>query len=302
MTEIDEAMAQLIERLATESAACEIVNLRTEGLSDGLPAGIPVLFNRKSQEAKSLKPLIEEMRVSPMRREGFAKVETLQSFIGLTNRHKADDASVIFGATAYPKISLTTVLDYHTTDHKPGWRKHRIVYDFPLTVEFKTWADQNATPMSQGDFASFLEEHAAELAAPYQAEITEYEALFGEKFAAPNELIALSRNLEVFVGAKVKQGVRLSSGERVVEFVEEHKTGSGEKVDIPGLFMVNVPLWIDGDPVRIPARLRYRIAGGDIKWFYQLYRWEFWLRNQVLADLAHAGEKTSLPTFLGTPE
>ncbi|WP_428978554.1 hypothetical protein [Chenggangzhangella methanolivorans] len=66
--------------------------------------------------------------------------------------------------------------------------------------------------------------------------------------------------------------------------------------------MVAVPAFVDGEAVRIPARLRYRLGGGDIKWFYQLYRWEFWLREQVQNDLERAGKETALPTFEGVPE
>ena len=58
----------------------------------------------------------------------------------------------------------------------------------------------------------------------------------------------------------------------------------------------------DGGPVRIPARLRYRIVSGDIKWFYQLYRWEFFLREQVERDLDAAADATELPSFEGAPE
>ena len=57
-----------------------------------------------------------------------------------------------------------------------------------------------------------------------------------------------------------------------------------------------------GDPVRIPARLRYRVQSGSISWFYQLYRWQFWLRDQVKNDLDTVKQKTLLPTFEGSPE
>lgn len=78
--------------------------------------------------------------------------------------------------------------------------------------------------------------------------------------------------------------------------------GKGERVDIPGIFMVSVPAFVDGDAIRIPARLRYRVAAGDIHWSYVLYRWEFWLRAQVQADLAWAQKETGLPAFEGQPE
>lgn len=297
----EQSAAQLVADLAQAAAGAEVIGIETGDLGPGLPKKIPVLFDRKKQEAKSLRLFIEEFRQEPMRRKGTAKVETLAAFIELVNRHK-DEHSAIFASTMYPKIELTAVIDYHTTTHEPRWGGHRVLYQFPLTEEFKTWADMDGNAMEQGDFARFLEDHAAELASPEQDEINQFQKLFNEKFASPNQLIALSRDLEVYVGAKVKRGERLSSGERTVVFEEQHTNSKGEPVEIPGLFIVNVPAWIDGNPIRIPARLRYRLAGSTIAWFYQLYRWQFWLRNEVINDLTHAGKETTLPTFLGAPE
>lgn len=120
--------------------------------------------------------------------------------------------------------------------------------------------------------------------------------------AVPIELITLSRDLEIHVGGKVKRQERLSSGERVVEFTEEHSDRNGEKVEIPGIFMISVPAFVDGEPVRIPARLRYRVSSGEITWSYQLYRWQLSLRERVKGDLDLAAGATELPAFEGSPE
>ncbi len=194
------------------------------------------------------------------------------------------------------------MLNYNAAGAEVRPADHRIVYAFPLAEEFKAWVSTNGKPMEQEVFAAFLEEHAAELSAPHDGERSEYERLFGEKMATPSEVVALSRHLEVFVSAKAKQGVRLQTGERVVEFVEEHVNSKGEQIVIPGVFIVSVPAFVDGEAVRIPARLRYRVGGGKITWFYQLYRWEFFLREQVERDLEAAAKATGLPAFEGSPE
>lgn len=299
---VDAHAIELIEKLAHEAGTIQILNLSTEGLGDGLPKTVPIAFDRKDQTTISLKQSIEEYRQAPQRRRGTATADTLKSFVDLVNRHK-DDGSVIFGKTTYPDPRLTAVMNYDgaaSTGARHG--DHRIVYAFPLTEEFKTWVKLNGQQMDQTKFAVFLEEHSAELAAPSDAEVNEYQRLFGEAFATPSEVIELSRHLEVFVSAKAKQGIRLQTGERVVEFSEEHQNAKGEKVVIPGIFMVSVRAFIDGDPVRIPARLRYRISGGDISWFYQLYRWESYLREQVEHDLFDAAKETGLPYYQGAPE
>ena len=297
------AIERLVElgRKASEPA---LILLPTDGLKPGLPAKVPVLFDRDTQKVIPVLEHIEAAR-PPMERKGTAKVETLSSFIDLVNRHKDQD-SAIFATTSWPNPKLTAVIDYYTTDQAARWGKHRVEYAFPLTEEFKVWVGKNAKPFTQVEFAAFLEDHAAELAAPMAGEKTEFEALFKERFATPNELIDLSRSLEVNVGAKVKQGVRLQTGERQVIFTTEHTNAAGEPVDIPGIFIVAVAPFVSGDAepekVRIPARIRYRIKGGEIEWFYQLYRWEYWLRERVQLDLADAARETTLPAYEGAPE
>ncbi|RWO29604.1 MAG: DUF2303 family protein [Mesorhizobium sp.] len=292
---------ELVTALAKQAAAPEIIIIDTTGLGDNLPGNIPVAFDRTTSSFKSLKGLVQEFRDVKDRRKGTARAETLESFINLINRHK-DAQSALFGKCAWPEPKLTAVLNYNAAEAEVRPADHRVVYAFPLTEEFKAWVSANAKPMEQEVFAAFLEEHAAELAAPTEGEISEYELQFKEKMATPSEVVSLSRHLEVFVAARAKQGIRLQTGERVVEFSEEHQNAKGEAIVVPGVFMLSVPAFVDGDAVRIPARLRYRVASGKVMWFYQLYRWEFFLREQVESDLEAAAKATGLPAFEGAPE
>lgn len=289
------AIAALVEK----AQEIELLSVSTEGLGDGLPENVPVLLDhRPGGLISDLKNVVEAYRNRPERRTGIAKVETLASFCDLVNRHKSRD-SALFARALWPVPHLQAVIDYHGIDGTPAHRTHRVKYEFPITPEFKAWIDGNGKPMEQADFAVFLEDHAAELSAPYDQERTDYERLFKEKMATPADLISLSRNLEIHVSSKVKRAERLATGERTVEFVEEHSNGRGEKVEIPGIFMIAVPAFLDGQPARIPARLRYRAAGGMVSWAYQLYRWDFWLREQVKADFERAAKETGLPAFEG---
>jgi uncharacterized protein YfdQ (DUF2303 family) len=297
-----ETVLERIITLGRESRGVLHLDLEPPENSVGLPGKVPALIKfGPTPEIVSIHGLLENYRTAPERRAGAAKVTTLQSFIDLVNRHRDKD-SAIFAKTDWPAPRLLAVIDYHTTDHEARFGRHRIEYTFPLTDEFKIWMEFNGKLIEQGDFALFLEEHAAELAAPFDAEKTEYERLFKERFAAPHEVINLSRSLEIYVGQKIKRQERLQTGERTVLFEATHTGANGEAVDIPGIFMVSVAAFIDGDPIRIPARLRYRVSSGEIKWGYQLYRPEHWLRTKVKEDLDAAAEATTLPAFEGAPE
>jgi hypothetical protein len=298
-----DANSRFIAELAKQSAGgIEIIHLKAPLDAFGVPGEIPVAYrNGKEPMLFNLAPHFEPWRTAPERRTGTAKADTLASFIALVNRHK-DENSAIFAAAKWPGPKLTAVIDYNTLDGLPQFCRHRVEYAFPVTPEFTAWITQDGKPMEQLEFARFLEDHAAELAAPFPSERAEFEPLFKERFATPNELIGLSRSLEVFVGCKVKRSERLQTGERSIVFEQSMTNAAGAPVDIPGIFMIAMPAFVDGEPVRIPARLRFRAGGSELKWHYNLYRWQEWLRRRVQEDLAHAAGETGLPAFEGAPE
>lgn len=290
-----------VAELAKKSVEFQLMLVKTGGLGPGLPAEVPVLYDPRTGSATAINHVIETYRQAPRACEGHARVLTVASFVDLVRRH-ADDGSAIFAETRWPHPRLLAVIDYHGLNHEPRHGRHRVEYAFPISDEFKAWHAQNGKPMGQAEFAAFLEEHAAELASPEDGEVSEFERLFKEKFGTPTEILVLARELEVLVSHHVKNKIRLQSGETEVIFVEEHQDKGGKPVVVPGIFMVSVPAFLDGLPVRIPARLRYRISEGAIKWSYQLYRWEFWLRDRVKQDLDHVAADTGLPAYEGLPE
>jgi uncharacterized protein YfdQ (DUF2303 family) len=292
-----------IAELAKQAVGATILNVPTAGLGDGLPPNVPMLFDHRHGGAglKALKEEIERFRIDPERRCGSAKTTTLKSFIDLINYHK-DDASVLFAKTDWPSPQLVAIIDYHTQSHFPRHLQHRVVYDFPVTDECRAWIDRDGKSFTQAEFAAFIEEHVAELASPLPAEMSDYERLFKVEFATPTVMMQLSRGLQVNVDCVVKANVTLQSGEGEIQFSEEHMDHKGDKLVVPGLFMISVPAFIDGEPIRLPARLRYRVGSGKVTWLYQLYRWKFWLRDQVQKDLLEVVKGTELLAFEGSPE
>lgn len=302
-----------IAALAKDAAGLTMHSVTTNGLGEGLPSSIPFAFDhRVGGGIKDLTDVIEKWRLYPTRRRGTATVNTLQSLIDLTNRHKSPH-SAVFCATSWPNPSITSVINYHdmvnSTAAEPAaagakaqFGDHRILYPFPVTEEFKAWADQDGEAMKQVEFAAFIEERVAELTQATPQEEAEFGQVFQTKMATPADMLVLSRGLEVNVAGSVKQQHRLQSGEAEIVFTEEHLDGAGNKITVPGLFMISVPAFLDGDPVRLPARLRYRVGGGQVTWFYQLYRWKELLRERVVADVATVEVETALPIYEGSPE
>ncbi len=282
-----------IAQLATNATAASVL---TEGDVKMLvfPTG------EGKVEVRSLKPEIDAFRTAPDRRRGTAKASTLDSFVDLVNRHK-DEGSAIFGSidTAQPKF--IAVVDYHAIDHSPRFGQHRIEYVFPISDEWAAWRGRNGASMDQSAFASFVEDHVAELSAPYDAERGQIEGLFGTKFGLPSELIQLSRGLALNVESTVKEIRVLQSGEAQIQYDEVHKDGAGKPLTVPGLFVISIPLFVGAEPTRLIARLRYRRDNG-IKWSFHLWRWAEAVRQSLISDLDRAAKDTGLPTFEAMPE
>lgn len=296
------AMKHLAE-LGVKATDAEIVDIPTEGFGEGLPPTIPAIFDRNEQKLSSVKALIEEYRLRPARRTGTAAMQTLSAFTELVKRHMDSD-SAIFVDLNWKAPSFAAVIDYHKQDgtHEPRNLKHRINYAFPLSEEWKAWNAKNATPMGQGDFAAFIEDHIAELSAPRDTESTELEFLFKTRIADPAEIVQLSRGLAVSVDSKVARAVTLQTGEGEMVFTEVHKDGSGQKLVIPGVFMLSLPVFFRGEHVRIPARLRYRVKDGSVLWFFQLWRPDVYVSDAVARGRDAVTVETGLPIYEGSPE
>lgn len=286
-----------------DRAGSVLVTIRLPEAVPGLPHEIPALLDRTSGKLLDVKPLFSAYRATPERKSGTATVNTLESFISLVERHKTEH-SVIFAETNWEKPSLTAIIDYHQAQNGGAADNgnHRIHYEFPLSEEWRAWIKINGKPMDQTTFAEFIEDHIADLSSPDTMEEEDFRRKFGFKVAFPSDLVALSRGLQVFSSSQVKNHVTLQSGEGEITWAEEHRDAQGNKLQVPGLFILSIAPFFRGEATRIPVRLRYRVAGGSILWTCQLYRPDVSITEEVTRDMERAAHETDLPSFQGAPE
>ncbi|ATN32867.1 hypothetical protein ACO34A_03510 [Rhizobium sp. ACO-34A] len=302
MDQLSETAVKAIADLSAQTAF-DWQNIPVPESVKGLPGLVPVILDARSGAARSLKPLIEEWRQRPQRKSGTARVTTLESFVELVNRHKTPD-SVIFAETDWQKPSLTAVIDYHenASEGQADNGRHRVLYEFPRSQEWEAWAGIHGQSLDQATFAEFIEDHIADLSAPDTMEEEDFRTKFGFKVAYPNELVALSRGLAVHTETRVKSNLVLQSGEGEITWDEEHKDAAGNKLSVPGLFILSIPAFHMGETMRIPVRLRYRVRAGALSWTVLLYRPDVFITQEVLRNLQTAADETELPKFVGTPE
>jgi uncharacterized protein YfdQ (DUF2303 family) len=291
-------------RLGAQANGVEVVQIVPPAGLIGVPASIPVALKRGDKpEVLSVATLFDAYRQHPQRKSGQAVAQTFESFCNLVNRHKTPD-SAIFADTNWQKPTLTAVIDYHEQKSAglPANGKHRVHYAFPLSEEWRAWVASNGKPMEQREFAEFLEDRVPELSAPTEAEAVLFEREFATRVATPAQVVELSRGLRVHVESKIKNQTTLQTGEGQIAWEEVHNGEDGKPLKVPGIFLLSIAPFYQGDKIRIPVRLRYRPSGAKIVWMYQIYRPDQAITDHVSATLKDAARLTELPTFEGTPE
>lgn len=299
METLDKGAVDAVAALAKQ-AGSQLLSVSLPEAIPGLPSFVPVLVHPETGKVTGLYDQLAPWRTSPERKSGTARVDTLESFIALVNHHKQTDTA-IFATTDWQKPALTAVIDYHGKE-TPDNGKHRIHYQFPLSEEWKSWLAINGKGMGQLAFAEFIENRIEDLSSPSAIEAEDFEKMFASKVGFPNEIVQLSRGLQINAETRVKQVVKLQSGESQILFEEDHKSATGEPLIIPGVFILQIAPFFQGDTARIPVRLRYRKNDGGLVWICEMYRPDKYITEHVRADLGFAAEETALPKYEGSPE
>ena len=251
---------------------------------------------------------LDRYRFNPIWRSGTAALTRIESFIELVERFKNPE-SAIFACDNPDAPRLTAIFDYHPAgpDHlATAARRHRSEYAFPLSDEWQSWMKANGTPMQMSDFAAFLEDRIVDVvadAAPSSPAAKDFVAKTGGNIASPSKLIEIARGLQVNEASVVREARNLTTGEAEVVFQSEHLDGSGNKLTLPNLFMICVPVFARSpDFYQILARFRYRKTAGGIVFWFDLWRPDLVFEQAFTEACTKVQTATKLPLFIGAPE
>jgi hypothetical protein len=297
-------------------------------LSMALPIGttIPIMAVPDGTELLSVKKFIDDYAVKPDRRVGTDKVQDLDSLVAWINRHK-DAGSVVFCDTTREAPKLLSIIDYHhqvpTTDDgklldsgdaTARFGRFRALYEFPLSEHWKAWRKVDGVAMDQADFAEFLEERVLDLIAPdigTDGEGSEVKKLpprvqqlldaLGGRCALPQDVITLSKGLEITATSRAVTRVDVQTGEGALVFEQDHVGADKQKVSVPKLFLIGIPLFDKSSfHYRIPVRIRYRLHGG-IKWTFTMFGADEVIDAAIREAAEHVRDGATTPLFYGTP-
>jgi uncharacterized protein YfdQ (DUF2303 family) len=206
-------------------------------------------------------------------------VQTTDSLVEYVKRFAGKDTSLFADIMAN---RIVAVLDYH--GDAAARADHLAVLDLPYSVEWKTWTEIDGKLMGQLEFARFLEENAADIAAPAAA-----------------DLLETCRDLQANRKVDFKKAVRTNSDNENFEF-EDTTTATTRKggIEIPTRFELKIPIYFGGLTYTVGAFLRWRLEEGEgLKLGIKLHNREH-IRQAVFKEVvATAADQIDRPAYYG---
>lgn len=240
----------------------------------------------KDFQHKEITDLVEKANKNPNRKHGTVTLSDINSFNTYVTEQAAQGCSYIY---ADPETrTLTAVMNDHDTDagpvHQPGWRDFRAIYTAELSREFNTWLRNNKQPKEQEEFAIFIEDNIADVVEP-----------------SGDTLLAIALTLQAKTEVNFNSSKRLDNGQVQITYTEniDARAGSGA-IEIPREFAIGCRLFKNGDGYKIRARLKYRLGGGKVKFWYELDRPENVIEDAFEAYIEKARE-TGITVLVGKP-
>lgn len=121
------------------------------------------------------------------------------------------------------------------------------------------------------------------------------------RFGSAARLVQMARTVEIAANAKTVEGYNPKTGERTLQFEEEHdaRDRQGRRVIVPDAFLLRAPIFEGETPQLVPVRLQYRRVAARVAWVFTLIEWERVIRFAVKTEAKRVQRATELPLFYG---
>jgi uncharacterized protein YfdQ (DUF2303 family) len=196
---------------------------------------------------------LENFLDAPRRIRQAVTLADAESFNAYLNEFKTENTRIFADRRA---STLTAVIDYHGGEDSPSWCSHRAVLILEKSPEWNAWLGKNGQQLSQTAFAEFLEDNVGDIAEPDNATILE-----------------AARSLEAKKTVHFKSGVNLDNGAVQFTYAEDvNGTTSKAAIKVPTRFVLGLSPYAGGQPIKVAARLRYRITNDVLTFTYLIER------------------------------
>lgn len=252
-------------------------------------SGIPYLVAPDGYTVHSLENLLPR----PARARANVFVTTTESFIAYIKKHGSatPDSCVIYANIESEGYGCNLIAVMNDHDGASGnWRDHRCTFAPALSVEWKRWTVGNKKPMSQADFAAFLEDNNGDV-----------RSVDGSPTGA--DILAMAQGFEINADKRVKSHINLQSGGVRFEFIEDETKDTRTSMEVFRRFTIALPVFEGStDAYPVEARLKYRDNNGKVMFWYELVRPDRAFKTAIQTALDQIESATAFMVLQGTPE
>ena len=266
---------QVAEQLAASVAGA--LNLRQHG--DATLAMLPGGY-----ELRDVTSIIEKAAPVRNRCQGTVMLGDVDSLLAYCDDQACQEFGYIY---ADPDgRSITAIFNDQRLRSVPGWRDHRAHFTAQLTPEFQKWMSNDKKAMSQGEFAEFIEDNFADL-----------------NGQDAQTLLNVATTIQATTGINFSSARRLQDGQVQLTYNEviDAKAGADGALKIPQVFTLGLRIFKNGEGYKLTARLKYRLAAGGVKFWYELERPERAIEDAFAGYVAAVREKSGYVVLIGKP-
>lgn len=231
--------------------------------------------------ATDVTAMVEKAQPRPNRKRGTATLANLESFIRYCKDQPFNAQGYIY---ADPEATTLTAVFNDHRDDEPGWRDFRAVFEAERSRELKTWLSHNKKVMEQEEFAIFIEDNIADITEP-----------------SGETLLAIALTMQAKLDVNFSSSKRLDNGQVQLTYTEtiDARAGCGS-ITIPSQFAIGVRLFKNSEGWKLKARLKYRLGGGKVKFWYELDRPENVI-EEAFTSYVEQVKGAGYPVLIGKP-
>ena len=232
----------------------------------------------------------EKLLPKPRRKVSSVRLNNAKSFITYVLVHGILESTIWVKAdyTAGNVEFLAILNDHGGQEDSSGWRDHRAAYAPSFSEEWNRWKGADKKPMTQAEFATFIEDNLADIAG-------------GDGLPAGADMLRMAIDFEAKQDMRFKSALRLQSGGVDLSFVQQEDNGTLEKMKLFDRFAIGIPVFWGDAAYRVEARLRYRVREGKLSFWFELIRADKVMEAAANAIVDKITDAVQMPIFLGQP-
>lgn len=232
---------------------------------------------------------LEHLLPTPTRPRATVSVTDSDSFIKYVNKHGSLAECTIYADIDAEASRMAMIAVINDNGDNPGWRDHTCSFEPKQSVEWKRWLGKNKAYMSQSDFATWLEDNLADVAAV-------------DGMPSGNDMLQLALGFERTAEKRLKSKINLQSGGVRLEYVDDEDKDTRTSLSVFERFTLGLPVF-DGSASAYPleARLKYRERDGKISFLFELIRPDRVFKTAVHEELGRIKDATGFMLLNGKP-